>query len=99
MDRDQVITLLKASKPILRDQYRVELVGLFGSFARNQQHANSDLDILYRPLDGASFGLSEVLALENYLKDLTKVDSVDLVVRDFINPVIALEIVDELVYV
>ncbi|MEL6356988.1 MAG: nucleotidyltransferase domain-containing protein [Bacteroidota bacterium] len=99
MDRDQVVSLLKASKPIVRDRFKVELVGLFGSYARNQHHAKSDLDLLYQPLEGASFGLAEVIALENYIKELVKVNSVDLVDRDYINPVIALEIQDELVYV
>ena len=37
---------LKAVKPILQEQYRVDRIGYFGSFARGDYHEDSDVDIV-----------------------------------------------------
>jgi len=33
-------------KPALRERFKVSKIGIFGSFARNEQREGSDLDIL-----------------------------------------------------
>ena len=40
------ISKLKALKPALRERFKVSKIGIFGSFARNEQREGSDLDIL-----------------------------------------------------
>ncbi len=37
---------LKQLKPLLADKYHVSRIGYFGSYANNNQHAGSDLDLL-----------------------------------------------------
>jgi predicted nucleotidyltransferase len=37
---------LKQLKPLLADKYHVSRIGSFGSYANNNQHAGSDLDLL-----------------------------------------------------
>lgn len=58
---------LKALKPILSSNFNVDKIGYFGSFARNEQSDESDIDILvsfYKPLGWAFFDLQELLEKE-----------------------------------
>lgn len=66
---------IKKLKPILRQKYFVEKIGYFGSYARNEQKHDSDIDIIVsfkKPLGWEFFDLQEFL--ENELK--VKVDLV-----------------------
>ncbi len=56
--------ILRNLKPTLSDKFEVERIGYFGSFARGDQNADSDVDILVefrRPLGWAFFDLKELL--------------------------------------
>lgn len=48
MNREQIISTLKNDKPLLSEQFGVEEIALFGSYARNEQTAGSDIDILVK---------------------------------------------------
>lgn len=66
---------LKELKPILYNKYFVDKIGYFGSYSRNEQNEDSDIDILVsfkKPLGWEFFDLQELL--ENELK--LKVDLV-----------------------
>ena len=66
---------LKELKPVLHRKYFVDKIGYFGSYSRNEQNENSDIDILVsfkKPLGWEFFDLQELL--ENELK--IKVDLV-----------------------
>ena len=66
---------LKELKPVLQRKYFVNKIGYFGSYSRNEQNENSDIDILVsfkKPLGWEFFDLQELL--ENELK--IKVDLV-----------------------
>ena len=66
---------LKELKPVLHRKYFVDKIGYFGSYSRNEQNENSDIDILVsfkKPLGWEFFDLQELL--ENELK--LKVDLV-----------------------
>ncbi len=66
---------IKELKPILSQKYFVDKIGYFGSFSRNEQRKDSDIDILVsfrKPLGWEFFDLQELL--ENELK--LKVDLV-----------------------
>ncbi len=59
--------ILRNLKPTLSDKFEVERIGYFGSFARGDQKADSDVDILVefrRPLGWAFFDLQELLEKE-----------------------------------
>lgn len=45
-ERDRIIDILRAFKLNNADKYGIESIALFGSFARNEQKENSDIDIL-----------------------------------------------------
>ncbi len=42
----EIINILKANKPALSEKYPISELGLFGSFARGDFNAQSDIDIL-----------------------------------------------------
>jgi predicted nucleotidyltransferase len=59
--------ILRNLKPVLSEKFEVERIGYFGSFARGDQNADSDIDILVefrRPLGWAFFDLQELLEKE-----------------------------------
>ncbi len=45
MTREEIIRYLKKRKEELRQKYGVEAIGLFGSYAREEASAQSDIDI------------------------------------------------------
>ena len=62
---------LKKLKPMLNQEYYVERIGYFGSYSRNEQTKNSDIDILVsfrKPLGWEFFDLQELLEKELKLK-------------------------------
>jgi uncharacterized protein len=69
MNRDQVIATLRAHKRELRDR-GVLHAALFGSLARGEEKASSDVDILIELETDAPIGLFEYVGIEQYLGDL-----------------------------
>jgi predicted nucleotidyltransferase len=46
MNRQDVLTLLKANKSFLQQRFSIESIALAGSFARDEATPNSDIDII-----------------------------------------------------
>ncbi len=46
MSRSDIEIKLQSLKPFLSDRFFVERIGLFGSYAQNEQTDNSDIDLL-----------------------------------------------------
>jgi predicted nucleotidyltransferase len=46
LDRDQILLYLQQNKENFHRLYGIQKIGLFGSFARNQQTEKSDVDII-----------------------------------------------------
>lgn len=44
--QEEILSFLQNNQQLLSDQYHITKIGLFGSFARNEQKANSDVDLL-----------------------------------------------------
>ena len=76
MNSNETLQLLREHKAELIKHYDVNHLSLFGSTARNQARANSDIDILVS-FDGAATS-SRYFGLQFYLEDLLG-HSVDLV--------------------
>ena len=68
MDKDEVLTLLRAHKAILSQRFGVTELALFGSVARNQVSEDSDIDILVR-FDGPATSKA-YFGTQFYLEDL-----------------------------
>lgn len=82
---NQVLKELKIILPAIKDNYFVDSIEVFGSYAMNKQSNKSDVDIL------VSFtktpGLLKFIELENFLSDKLKL-KVDLVMKNSIKPAI-----------
>jgi uncharacterized protein len=46
LSSEEIIKFLKDNQPYLKQNFFVTEIGLFGSFARNEQEENSDIDFL-----------------------------------------------------
>ena len=46
LTKSEIISFLRANKAILHEQFRVNEIGLFGSFARDEANEKSDIDFL-----------------------------------------------------
>jgi len=80
----------------LKKLFKVQEIGLFGSYVRDQQNESSDVDILVE--FDEPIGLISFVGLKNYLSDLLGVE-VDLVMKNALKPRIGKRILKEVVYV
>jgi hypothetical protein len=69
LDRNTVIDTLKAREGELR-QFGVRHIALFGSLARGEANAASDIDILVDLQPGAPIGVFEYVGLVQFIEDL-----------------------------
>jgi len=46
LTRTEILNYLHENKEVFRDNYGISRIGLFGSYARNEQTEQSDVDIL-----------------------------------------------------
>ena len=90
----QIQQTLSARKPELASMFHVRSLAVFGSYARNEQQPDSDVDILVE--FDAPVGV-EFIDLANYLEDLLQM-RVDLVSRNGIKPKYFSEIQPDLKY-
>jgi uncharacterized protein len=84
MKRDEVIATLRAHEVELRAAGVVRLL-LFGSTARDEVQANSDIDLLATFDDTRGLSLLDVIAIENKLADLLG-QPVDLIEEGTLQP-------------
>jgi len=96
MDRDKAIEKIKEIKHILRKNYSIKRIGIFGSYIRGDENKDSDLDILVefeRPIDIFKF-----IELEETLSESLGVKA-DLVTKRALKPFIGKKILKEVIYV
>ncbi len=89
------LIILKNLKPILKRQFNVSQIGIFGSYVRNTQREDSDIDIVVRfasPIGLEFFDLVEFLE-----KRLGK--KIDLVSYNAISPYIKPYIEKEIIWI
>jgi len=99
MNKDIIINILKKYKPLLEQKFSISKIGLFGSYAKNNNNQNSDIDIIYHLAEGKYLGLKENFELENFFHSIFKEKKIDLVNKKYINPIIEEEINKNIIYV
>ena len=93
---DELKKQIEALKPVLRERFKVQTIGIFGSYVRGQQKKKSDLDVLVDFSEAPS--LFEFVELEDFLSQKLGV-KIDLVMKDSLKPRIKDSILNEAVYV
>lgn len=94
---DIIISNLKEYIPQIKEQYKIEEIGIFGSYVRGEETENSDLDILVEFSSSIDFGLLGFCQLENKLSDKLGI-KVDLVIKDSLKINLKNNILDEVIY-
>lgn len=91
-DFKNISAVLRKELPKLKSEFKVATLEVFGSYVRNEQRYNSDLDILVTFIKAPN--LFQFIELENYLSDLFEL-KVDLVMRSSLKPNIGKRIISE----
>lgn len=60
IERDKVLNILRQTKGDLSERYGITALGIFGSVARGQQQATSDVDVVVQMRDPNLFVLVHV---------------------------------------
>jgi uncharacterized protein len=92
---EEIKQWLVQNKSLLQERYRVQELGVFGSYVRQEQTEASDVDVLVEFSEIPS--LLKFVNLENYLSDNLGV-KVDLVHKAGLKPRIGERILAEVVY-
>ncbi|HWQ15456.1 MAG TPA: nucleotidyltransferase family protein [Roseiflexaceae bacterium] len=91
---ERYLAILREHRADFAERYRIRELAVFGSYVRNEQHADSDLDVLVSFTKPPS--LLTLVKLEEELSDLLGV-KVDLAVKSALRPRIATQILSEAV--
>lgn len=95
--QDEVLNRLRLKKAEISG-YGIRSIGLFGSYARNEQTAQSDIDILidFEP-DKENF--DNYMAVYDLIEGLFENVRVEIVTKNGLSPYIGPKIINELKYV
>ena len=94
----EIKRLLKVLNPVLRKNFSVKTLELFGSFVRGEQTEKSDLDVLVTFAEPNNVDLFKFIELRLFLKDELGVD-VDLIEKDMLKPRLKGQILEEAIKV
>jgi predicted nucleotidyltransferase len=96
MGKQEVIDIIRSSKPEIVSRYGVQKLGLFGSYVHDRQRKRSDIDILVS--FGRDIDLFDFLDLREFLETRLH-HKVDLVMESALKPAIGKRILAEVEYV
>jgi uncharacterized protein len=95
-DYEKILKKLREIKPELEKSYFVKEIGVFGSYVRDEQREDSDIDVLVDFNKGISlFKFAEFI---NYLESLFD-KKIDVANKKTLKPRIGKQILSEVVYV
>ena len=95
-DSRKYLNIINENRSFLRDKYLVKEIGIFGSVARGEQTAVSDVDVLVEFSEPVGF--FTFLDLESFLSK-TFGKKVDLVTKRALKPAVKDQILKDAVYV
>ncbi len=88
----QIKSKLSQLKKQLIAEFHIKEIGVFGSYVRNEQTNNSDLDVL---VDFSEYpGMFQFVKMENFLSEQLGI-KVDLVIKSALKPNIGKKILSE----
>ena len=93
---EEIKQILRQSKPLLKDNYRITEVGIFGSYARGKETESSDVDVIVDYQKPPT--LIMLVELKEYLSSLIDT-KVDVVTKKGLKPRIKEKVLSEVIYV
>ena len=97
MTRDDILSFLKAHKQELRQGYGVTQMGLFGSYARQAENEDSDIDIVVE-FEADKKTLRNFFGFKRYLEENLG-NSVDLGIESALKPIVRNAVTKDIIYV
>jgi predicted nucleotidyltransferase len=68
IQKEEILSYLNQNKDLFQKQFNIEKIGIFGSFSRNEQTENSDIDIIIEMPQGTLDIFEKKQNLHNLLK-------------------------------
>jgi len=96
--KEEILDFLKANKQDILKRYHLTKIGLFGSFARNQQTSLSDVDVLIEIEENTKNIHDLKIDLNNYLSQMFD-RSVDIAREKYLKPYAKDFILKDTIYV
>ena len=98
LNRDDILNFLKEHKLLFSDKFNITKIGIFGSYARNEQTDISDIDIIIDMSPGTEAIFEKRLSLQEMIsKHFSK--PVDICHLRAIKPVFREMILKDIIYV
>lgn len=94
----QILEFISKNKNLLNKQFHISRIGLFGSYARNEQTDNSDIDLIVDFVENTNNLYDIKIELRKFFKDNLNVD-VDICREKYIKPRYKNRIIKEAIYV
>ena len=85
---EHIINTIKKEQSYLRSRYFIKHIDLYGSYAKNLQLPDSDIDLVYTTIPNGTMTLARLKSIEDYLSKLLNINKVELVSKHSINPVV-----------
>lgn len=96
--KDEILNKLREIKPVLKNQFYIKNLGLFGSYVRGENSETSDIDLLFEYEENSPFSLFTLIDLEDFLGGLFKI-KIDLANKKTLKPDLKDNILDEVIFV
>lgn len=94
----QILDFISKNKIFLKNNFHLSKIGLFGSYARNEQTNNSDIDLIVDFEKGTDNLFDIKLELKKYFKENLNIN-VDICREKYIKPRYKNRIIKEAIYV
>jgi predicted nucleotidyltransferase len=92
----EIKQILQAEKPYLAEKYGVIVIGVFGSYVRDEQCPDSDIDILIELERPPRISLIGLVELEHYLSDVLGI-KVDVAIKKNLKKRVGKRILSEVI--
>ncbi len=98
ISRNDILTFLSQNKQYFRDRFHIVKIGLFGSYARNEQNSTSDIDLIVEFKDNTQNLYDLKRDLKAYIQQKLNLD-VDIAREKYLKPRYKKSILKETQYV
>jgi predicted nucleotidyltransferase len=95
--KENILSILKTQKPSL-SKYGVSHIGLFGSYLRDEQSANSDIDLLI-DFEPGKETFDNYMAVYDIFEHLFKNEKIEIVTKNGLSKYIGPKILNNIMYV
>jgi uncharacterized protein len=94
---EEILMFITRNKSFLRERFHILRIGIFGSYARGEQHVNSDVDLLVEFEEGTKNLFELKIQLKEFFKTQLEIET-DICREKYIKPRIKSCILKEIIY-